>query len=172
MKGIQPPDPEVTETLRQLTTREDLENARTLNFAGAGVALAIILLLAQVGVQKTSQVVSLAAASVALPFWLCLALRDHFWMWMKITSPEAMQLRPVRLAHNVAHALAQPGLLVSLIALVYGLSPLCAWLLGGTMLIAFATLMVSFLGTAPLAAKSMRALVRRRIPPAGEKRRA
>ncbi|MBA2964994.1 MULTISPECIES: hypothetical protein [Ramlibacter] len=98
-----PPSPEITGYLNKITTREDLEATRTLHFAAAGASLAIILLIAQIGVQKTSQLVSLASASVALPVWLSMGFRDQLWMWMKLTSPALLRVPLIRVIHNTGY---------------------------------------------------------------------
>lgn len=56
-----------------------LENSRGMSFGGAGASLAIILLIAQIGVSNNLVTWALVFASLSFPFWMSLALTYDIW---------------------------------------------------------------------------------------------
>jgi hypothetical protein len=105
---------------------ELLASSRGMTFGGTGATLALILLLAQVGVGKPPLLWSLQIAAVAFPLWLALALSYEIWLAFKLDFEELWNIKWLRRAQAVLFYVA--GLLTacSIGFLLYALDPRAA----------------------------------------------
>lgn len=84
---------EFTNDLTAASTPDDFISVKGHGFAGAGVSLAFILLLAQIAIPIPPHFAprllqSLILSSVALPMWLFFALTYDMWASLKLTPAD------------------------------------------------------------------------------------
>jgi hypothetical protein len=111
------------ELLLARTTPEDLANSKAMNFGGAGAALATVLLIAQIGVEKPALVWSLALASAALPLWIALALTYDAWIIFKLGARDLHALAWLRHIQSYGFLFCVILMFGSVGCLLYSFSP-------------------------------------------------
>jgi hypothetical protein len=114
------------EIFKNRLTSEDIAQSRALAFGGSGASLAIVLLVAQIGVAKASLVWSLTFAAAAIPFWLALALSYDAWLTMKLSVDDLHLLPWLRRLQTCTFLVCIALAFASLSCLLYSLSRVSA----------------------------------------------
>jgi len=111
-------------------TPEDLSNIRRNGFAGAGVSLAIILLIAQISVPQLTPLLkwALNLAAVALPLSLVSAAVYDMWLACKLTGTDLNETRWKAKLHSIIGVVAFLLILGSVWCLLAHVSELSAGL--------------------------------------------
>jgi hypothetical protein len=107
--------------------------------------LAIILLIAQIGLSKTAVVWSLALSAIALPLWLALAFTYEIWLSLSLDMHD---LYAVGWLHRVQAGffyLSGALSIASIAFLVYALDSTIAWVFGAASLVGFIFVIAAFL---------------------------
>lgn len=99
-----------------------------MNFGGAGATLALILLIAQVGVGKHALVWSLGIAAVAFPLWLSLALTYEIWLALKLKFEDMWRFKWLRRVQSWLFYFSGFLTACSIGFLIYALDPMVAWI--------------------------------------------
>jgi hypothetical protein len=139
------------ELIERHMTADDRSRSLAIAFGAAAACLAIILLIAQIGVGKTPLLTALIGAAVALPLWLGLGLSEQFWMLFKLGPRDLQAVEALRRIQQVAYWSAVALLVLSVGSLIYSLSPLAACLFAVSALLALAGFTVA-LGVAAVTA--------------------
>lgn len=105
---------------------------RNLSFGGAGICVAVILVLTQVGIKDIFYLVALTSASIATPAWVALASSYETYIFLGKRS--YAHLRSPLTQHLLAPMMLTGaiGLLVSLTALIWHLSELAVECFAGS----------------------------------------
>jgi hypothetical protein len=125
---------------------ELLASSRGMNFGGAGATLALILLIAQIGVAKSALVWSLGLAAVAFPLWLSLALTYEIWLALKLGFGDLWSIAWLR--HAQAGLFYLSGLLTagSIGCLVFALVPELVWVFVASCVVGVALVAATMVG--------------------------
>lgn len=105
---------------------ELLASSKGLCFGGAGATLALVLLIAQIGLSKPPVVWSLATTSVAFPLWLALALTYDIWAAFNLPFEEMWNAKYLRRAQTALFYISGFLTACSIGFLLYALQPLAA----------------------------------------------
>ena len=105
-----------------------LQMLRTLGFGASGVCVAIILVLAQIGLKDQALHVALGASAVALPSWLFVASAAESYLFTGRRS--LRHLGRLRRANPILIAMlcGSAGVATALIAVLSHLSTSIAWI--------------------------------------------
>jgi hypothetical protein len=133
--------------LAQRSGAETLASSRGLTFGGAAASLALILLIAQIGVTKLLVAWSLGFAAVALPMWLAIALSYDIWLALKLDFTDLNELRWLPQIQACWFYLAGFISFLSIACLVYSLDQIV-----GHIFIATSAIGLVFVATAVFAA--------------------
>lgn len=118
-------------------TAEDISNSKAMSFGGAGAALAMILLIAQIGVAKPLLVWSLGLAATALPLWIALALSYDAWGILKLGITDLFALRWLYWMQNYTFCGCVALMFGSVACLLYAIEPVTAIFFGVFSIIGF-----------------------------------
>jgi hypothetical protein len=110
----------------RLFTVDDIATTRATAFAGGGVSLALILLLAQIRVDTPYLQLSLSAAAVSMPLWVAAASCDQIWGLMKLTHADRRKNGWINKVLMINQTVAFVSLLIAIASLIYHLSPFSA----------------------------------------------
>lgn len=89
--------------------------------------MALILLIAQIGVGKPSLVWSLGIAAVAFPLWLSLALTYEIWLALKLEFEDMWNLKWLRRVQAFLFYFLALITAVAIGCLLYALHPMVMW---------------------------------------------
>jgi hypothetical protein len=117
----------ITNFMAERSGAELLASSRGMNFGGAGATLALILLIAQIGVGKPALVWSLGLAAVAFPLWLALALTYEIWLALKLGFRDLWSIGWLRRAQAVLFYVSGLLTAASIGCLVFALVPALVW---------------------------------------------
>lgn len=144
------PKSAIDDQLAARFSSDDMAANNVLNFGGAATSLAVILMLAQNGIENQEQTLSLACASLALPVWLALALGNVFWVSLRLTYSDFHGQRSLRYLSVCALCIASILLVVSLMSLIWSLSPWIGAAFGVSTIGAVAAVVLAIRAAAPL----------------------
>lgn len=107
-------------------TSDDLATSHAVSYAASGASLAIILLLAQTGVSKPSQLWALVFAAAAMPLFISIAVSEQTWTMFKVRYSDVTSTPEFRQIYSRAYFGAAGCLVASIACLVLSLSVLAA----------------------------------------------
>ena len=113
-----------------------LQLMRNFSIGGAGISLATILLLAEIGIKDTALLISLLACAIGIPLWVALAQIFEVYIFHGRLSHAHLRKD---FSINVVALLMLSGavsMITSVAALLWHLNPIATYCFGGSSLAA------------------------------------